>query len=80
MNPAVRELVMQCDGAFELLDQVCKTAWRLAEIHDNVIVAVGCRYGKHRSVTIVEEAKTILDAGSIWKGHQLKVKTRHLEK
>ena len=80
LNPAVRELVTQCGGAFKLLDQVCKAACRLAETQDNVIVAVGCRYGKHRSVTFVEEAKRVLDADFMWKNQQLNAKTRHLDK
>ena len=79
MNPFVREKVMQCHGAVELLNKVVSTVLRLAANKDDVIVAVGCNNGKHRSVTIVVEARMLLDQISIWIGSRpMSVMTWHL--
>ena len=57
VDPRTRDRVMRCGGAKELLGDVCATTQDLAKKQDRVTVGVGCKSGKHRSVTIVEEAR-----------------------
>ena len=69
----------QCDGASALLDRMCRAVVRIAEHNDDVMVGVGCRRGKHRSVTIVEEACLLLAGGSTSSGRTLNVRIRHVD-
>merc|ERR1739838_1032978 len=73
---------MHCQGAKELLEEVRDDIMRRAEVcgHGRQIsVAVGCDYGKHRSVTICEELVLDLRHRLTSQGHRLRVSVTHRE-
>lgn len=67
LDPAVKDYVLQADGAMEFVDnyaQVLEMALSRYRAHDkhSVTIAVGCTGGKHRSVAVSEELAARLAA------------------
>jgi len=82
LDTRLRKEVMKCDGAASLLSEVRDEVLRLAEAGGagrQVSVAVGCEWGKHRSVSICEELAKELKQMKTLHGCKLKVAVCHRE-
>jgi len=82
LDARLRKEVMRCDGARELFDEVyneieLRTSRSGAGQH--LTIAIGCDYGKHRSVTLCEELAFKLKQSRTAQGHRFRVKVIHRE-
>ena len=58
---------------------IIRSVVELARLHPNAMVAIGCRYGKHRSVAIAERIKRGASAFTDINGEKLEVDLYHLD-
>jgi TatD DNase family protein len=81
LDARLRKEVMQCDGAQELFDEIYDDIELRATktgATKKLTIAVGCDYGKHRSVTICEELALRLKRSGT-QPHRFRVKVVHRE-
>ncbi|CAE7948286.1 unnamed protein product [Symbiodinium sp. KB8] len=81
LDARLRSEVMQCQGAEELLEKIRSSALQHAARSEGapVRIAVGCAWGKHRSVTMCEEAARSLRGTRTPAGKKLYVRIIHRE-
>jgi RNase adaptor protein for sRNA GlmZ degradation len=62
-DPRVQAAVLEACGMHDLVDVVTRTAWTFLNLYSgqrDVVIAVGCRDGRQRSVAIAREASALL--------------------
>jgi len=81
LDARLRSEVMRCHGAEELLEKIRSSALQHAASSEGapVRIAVGCAWGKHRSVTMCEEAARSLRGARTPAGKKLYVRIIHRE-
>jgi len=55
LDARLRKEVMKCAGAEELFQEILADILHRLKTNDEICIAVGCNFGKHRSVTLCEE-------------------------
>lgn len=74
-DPATQQVVVADPKARAIIRAVVE----LAKAHPNAVVAVGCRYGKHRSVALVERIAKNIGAFSDIHGEKITTDVYHLD-